>query len=144
MMTAEERELSDLVQRIVEQADGEVWISPAWVATAVMMKIDPDRSSPRLVYQGCHLQLRQIARACLRGHFDPVDEDNPQHELFTGLQDRYPVKRKRGEDPRYVLREAMSDEDAEFNVHRFRNASLALTKHADALKAWLENRRSAS
>jgi hypothetical protein len=137
----EEKELHDLVQGIIDQAGGQIWIDPAWIATGVMAMVDPERVSPPLVYQGCHLQLRQIARQHLRGAFDAVDEDNPQHELFTGLQDRYPVKRKRGEDPRYVLREAMSDADGDFNVHRLRNASLALAEHADALEAWLKGRR---
>jgi hypothetical protein len=141
MPTSEERELNDLVRDAVEKAEGQIWIDPAWIATAVMAKIDPERISPVLVYKGCHLELRQLARAHLRGTFDPIDEDHLQHELFTELQDRYPVKRKRGEDPRYVLREAMTDEDGDFNVGRLRNASHALAKHADSLEAWLKSRR---
>jgi hypothetical protein len=139
----EEAELHDLVQMVVDQAGGQVWIDPAWIATGVMAKIDPERVSPPLVYKGCHLQLRQIARQHLRGAFDAADEDNPQHELFTELQDRYPVKRKRGEEPRYVQRDAMTDEDIAFNVARFRNASKALMAHGDALEAWGRNRNTA-
>jgi hypothetical protein len=72
---------------------------------------------------------------------DPVVEDSPQHELFTGLQWRYPTRRQRGEEPSYVLRDSMSADDVDYNEQRFLSASVALADHARALRAWWNGRK---
>src|SRR5215467_432595 len=105
-MAPETQALTNIVARIIDTRRAELRISPSWVATEAMIEIDPDRSSVELVYQGCHLQLRQIARSLLRLHFenanDPADDESAQHELFPELQWRYPAAHSAGGEPQYV------------------------------------------
>jgi len=138
-MTAEESALTALVARIVDIRCGAVKISPAWIATEAMRELDPGRRSVDLVFGGCHLHLRQLAREQLRKRFETRDDELPsdQHEMFPDLQTRYPSARsKDNPEPEYVLLEHMSNVDVEYNVRRLRREGYAKLKHADALEAW--------
>lgn len=141
-MYTEGKELADLVLGVIERHRDEVRVSPSWVANEVMEHLDPERVSVELVYAGCHLELRQIARGLLRGKFDPpgapIEEE--QHDLFPELQKRYPVPRKRGEEPVYVLLEHLTPPEAAFNVSRLRGEAGAKLRHADALEAYMLER----
>jgi len=145
----DEEELSLEVQKIIDRHRFTAEVSPSWVATAVMQAIKFPRDLHRLGYVGCHLELRQIARGKLRRQFDPAtaaeEYARGQSELFPDtLQDRYPRKPKAGEEPMYVFREVLSDEDCEYNLARMEKAGHALLKHADAFRAWwIARRRSA-
>lgn len=134
----EEEELSSIVQKIIDLCIKTAEVSPAWVATQAMTVIGFDRSLHRLGYAGCHLELRQIARAKLRGRFDPVEPKTDDiDDLFPEtLQERYPRKPKRGEEPVYVLLHLLTDDDVAYNVKRMRRAAGALNRHADRLDAW--------
>jgi hypothetical protein len=104
-----------------------------------MLLLDGGRVSPALVYTGCHLQLRQIAREFLRGKYEPdgETEDDAQHELWPDLQRRYPTaKTARTPDPEYVLLEHLNDADVGYNLARLRSEAVAKLRHADALEAW--------
>lgn len=143
-MTAEESQLSNLVARIVELRGGSLTISPAWIATESLNEIDPGNVAPPLVRLGCHLHLRQLARAHCRKRWgthreDPNDID--QGELFEGLQWRYPTVRSKSQDePEYILRDHMSRDDVDYNVARLRAEARAKLAHADALEAWGRSR----
>jgi hypothetical protein len=90
-----------------------------------------------LVYAGCNLQLRQIARGQLRRRFEPEDDGGDEHDLFPGLQQRYPTARSaRAEDPEYVLLEHLTPTDIGYNVARLRSEARAKMAHADALEAY--------
>lgn len=118
-------------------------ISPSWVATEGMNKLDENvdnKSRAPLIYVGCHLQLRQIARALLRNEFEDDKEKSAQHELFPDLQWRYPRQHRAGEEPCYILLEDMTDADVEYNVVRLRDEGNAKLKHATALQAWNADR----
>lgn len=138
---SEAQPLTDIVARIIDEYRGEPRISPSWVATQAMAELDPDRSSVRLVYLGCHLELRQIARSVLRMRFEDEDgrddDDDPtrQHELFPELQWRYPTARSRDAEPEYVRLEFLTDGDIQFNVERLRREGRSKLAHADALEA---------
>lgn len=165
--------LYNAIAEIIETRRGEPSINAMWVAHEAMQKVDPDRISVPCVYGGCSEHAKQYARGLLRKKFNPVAPENPQHELFTKLQWRYPAARDdlRGEresralellengdvknlaegrqqaasempsdDPSYLLRDKMSEEDVEYNVRHFRLASEALAKHADALQSWWDGR----
>jgi hypothetical protein len=103
-----------------------------------------------LGYAGCHLQVRQMARQELRKKHDPnarvQDElDSGQGEFFDDtLQPRYPRRVPKGEEPVYVLRELMDDEDVDYNEMRMRRGGMALLRHADALRAWHGGRSAAA
>lgn len=134
------REFTEVVAQIIEGRRAETKINPSWVANEAVQKWDPAGISPSCVRHGCLQHTKQVARQLLRAAFDPREPDNPQHELFTGLQWRYPAAPDGGE-PTYVLRAAMRQEDVAHNVQNFRLASEALAKHADALESWWEERR---
>jgi hypothetical protein len=137
-MTHEESQLAEIVARIIDIRRGQVRINPSWIATEALREIDPADSSVKLVRLGCHLQLRQIARAQCRKLFeDSEDEDEPRFNGFEGLQWRYPSARSKGEiEPEYVLRDHMTNNDVNYNVARLRREGRAKLAHADALEAW--------
>ena len=138
-MTREESRLVEIVARIIDVRRSQVRINPSWIATEALRELDPSRRSVELVCLGCHLQLRQIARAQCRKLFedDEEDADIGQRELFTGLQWRYPAAHSKDKnEPEYVLREHMTDVDIGYNVARLRAEAEAKQKHADALEAW--------
>jgi hypothetical protein len=133
--------LIEIVAQIIETRREEPQISPYWVATEAMRKLralwmaKPTKGYP-LVYVGCHLQLRQIARGILREQFEPEDGQVVEHPLFPGLQWRYPIARAKDGEPQYVLLELLSNEDAIYNIDRLRSEAKEKLKHADALEAW--------
>lgn len=135
--------LRRVVGRIVEMRAVVIRVSPTVIATEAMALIDPEQVSPLLVRLGCHLQLRQISRELLRTHFSPAAErhrrENPS--LFPELQERYPTaKSANSDEPEYILRDYMTEEDVRYNVARLRSEAEAKLKHADALEAWWDNR----
>jgi hypothetical protein len=138
-MTREESQLAEIVARIIDIRRGQIGINPSWVATEALKEIDPASRSIVLVRLGCHLHLRQLARQQCRKLFgdhksDPADREP---ELFEGLQWRYPTARSKADDePEYILRDHMSDEDVGYNVGRLRAEANAKLAHADALEAW--------
>lgn len=143
----EEQQLAAAVQAIIDANVEAAEISPAWVATEAMTAIKFPRELHRLGYAGCHLELRQIARSKLRRQFDPVDRaweasgETDDEDLFPEtLQDRYPQRPQKGQEPLYVLRALMRRADVDYNVQRMRRAGRALLKHADALEAWGKDR----
>jgi hypothetical protein len=141
-MTREESQLAEIVARIIDIRRSQVRINPSWIATEALKEIDPAGRSVDLVRLGCHLQLRQIARAECRTLFeDSEDGDEPRFSGFEGLQWRYPASRSKGKDePEYVLRDQMTNDDVEYNVGRLRREGRAKLAHADALEAWGRSR----
>jgi hypothetical protein len=137
---SDEEELAQAVQKVIDDNADLGEISPAWVATAVMKAIGFPRDLHPLGYVGCHLELRQIARQKLRHQFDPTSAAHDEGEdLFPDtLQDRYPRRPDRGQEPVYVVRSLLSRVDVAYNVERMRRAGRALLRHADALEEWGE------
>lgn len=140
----EAQQLVEIIARIIDTRRLASRISPSWVATEAMTELDPKRTSKPLVYLGCHLELRQIARGLLRSWFEDADPDEHQHELWPDLQWRYPTARSSGGDePEYVKLEEMSDNDIDYNVTRLRNEARSKLAHADALEAYGRRRHAA-
>jgi hypothetical protein len=132
-------ELRNLVQAIIEDRKSEDRISPAWIATEAMAKLDAtelQRSMP-LVYHAAHLHFRQVARHLCRKRFDDADDDDAldpaQQELFPGLQLRYPAARSVEKEPIYIVRDAMTAKDVAFNVKRLRREGTTKLGRARAL-----------
>lgn len=138
-----ERELHEVLARIYERRSDEIRVSAAWLATEAMIELDPERISPSRVYGAAHLELRQLARSILRHAADPAEEGAEQHELFPGLQRRYPSAES-GEEPVYVKLEHLTEDDVRFNVARLRAEATTKLAHADALEAWWQNRHPSS
>jgi len=140
--------LVEIVARIIDTRRDEPGISPSWVATEGMRELDPrhtvERAQP-LVWLGCHLELRQLARGILHRRFGPgrdEKDDDDRGSLFPDLQWRYPSARSAtAEEPIYVLRDLMTEADVKYNVSRLRAEAAAKNKHADALEAWHRGRK---
>jgi hypothetical protein len=145
----DEEELGLIVERVLELHASSKDVNPAWIATTAMTLIEFSRDLHRLGYAGCHLELRQIARSKLRKRFDPTaiadDDSDEQPDFFPEtLQERYPVARKRGEEPTYRKLVELTKPDVHYNVNRMRKASAGLGRHADRLEAWDEARGDAA
>jgi len=137
--------LQELIYRIIELNYTQPRISPSWVATEAMAELDPikqvERGTP-LVWLGCHLQLRHIARQKLAKKYVAGGDDSTKDSLFPNLQWRYPTAHSADEDdPEYILRDLMSNEDVAYNVSRLRAEATAKQAHADALEQWGKARR---
>jgi len=139
MTTEREGEpLWEVIGTLYERYCGVPSLNPAWLATQGMSKIEFPPALHNLGYIGCHLQLRQIARAYCRRKFDPLHRvAHAADDLFPDtLQERYPLRpKKRDEQPVYVLLDYLSADDRAYNVERMRLAGMALQRHADALEA---------
>ena len=85
----------------------------------------------------------RIARGHLAFRYEPRSKPS-EPELFEGLQLRYPVVHGHDEEPRYVLRDLLSDTDVGWNVSRLRAGGQAKPDHADALEAWNASRRASA
>lgn len=136
-MTNEEKKLKETVAAVINRRRMESRINPVIIATEALLELDPHRLSPHWVQIAAHLQLRQNARELLRSNVD--GDKAEQHEMFPGLQKRYPTARSEvNADPEYVLLEFMTKEDVAYNVQRLRREAVAKRKHAEALEAWGE------
>ena len=145
-----EEQLYAETRRVIDLQGKVPTISPAWVATHVMCAIEFKPVLHYLGYAGCHLQVRQMARQELRKRHDPNavvhnELESGQDDMFSDtLQSRYPRRTKQGEEPVYILRELMDEDDVTFNEMRMRRGGMALLRHADALRAWHGGRRGAA
>jgi hypothetical protein len=142
-MVKESERLIELVATIINRRQDAEKISPSWIAGEAMRElhaIDLQATMP-LVYLGCHMHLRQIARSLCARTFED-DQGLAQHDLFPALQRRYPIARPiASEEPQYIKLEAMTEADVKYNVDRLRSEANAKQKHADALEAWWRKQR---
>ena len=147
----EAEQLTAVVRLIVIARKEEVDISPTWVALETMKKLkalDLRQDKP-LIYIGCNLYVRQIAREICRRSFEDEQEEespsidpsqSPQHELFPGLQTRYPIARPAGDEPVYRLLENLTAEDRLHNINRMETEIKSKQRHVDAFKVFHERR----
>jgi hypothetical protein len=140
-MAKEAGGLIEIVARIIDMRRDQPSISPSSVATEAMLVLEAawmqNPSEYPLVYIGCHLELRQLARKILRERFEPEeDADKVTHPLFPELQWRYPIDPPKTEEPQYVLLELLRKQDWRFNVNRLRGDAKRRLRHADKLEAW--------
>lgn len=142
-MNKDEQQLRDILYAIYERRIGEVRISPAWLATEAMAKLDGDKKSPPLIYRAAHLQLRQLARNICRNKFEDDGAEADQHELWPNLQKRYPAAHSKDSEPEYVLLEHLKEPDVLYNYNRLYAEAESKTRHADALLAWWQSREAA-
>lgn len=138
-MNQHEQITRDLDAMIEDYGDAEI-ITPASLALALQRNYTAGTLPPPIEYASFE-HLKQMARQRLRRHYDAESDEAEayagQGELFSGhLQDRYPLPRKRGEDPAYKRREALTEEEWRWNVQVLRKSAQARLAHADALEAW--------
>lgn len=137
-----EQILSD-IQREIDSFPSMATLSPTVVASAVLKRMHERPLEAKIEYASLE-HLKQIARGALGGRYDPDRGDASvayQADMFTGhLQPRYPLPRKRGLDPQYKPLDALSSDEADWNVALLRKSGTARLRHADALQAWNEGR----
>jgi len=120
-----------------------VVIMPSSLAHRVFENIATGEEEPVVQYTSVE-HLKHMARVFLAKQKDPDSEENPAHRAqgdfdfgpeFVGLQDRYPLPRKAGEEPAYKLRHHLTPEEREWNAVQLEKSGFARLKHADALRA---------
>jgi hypothetical protein len=133
-----ESTLIDVINGVIFNSSNQDQIMPAWVANAALKELDPDSLSPYRVRLAAIQALKQIARQQLRGKFEPDDDAQAmQHQLFPGLQHRYPAARQTSDgEPIYIKTELMTSADTAANIQRLRSEAGTKLKHADALEQW--------
>lgn len=116
-------------------------LSPTTVALAVHQGLTNESIEVHIYYASLE-HLKQMTRKVLSAKFDISGSENTstQDELFVELQSCYPIKRNKGEEPVYKRREFLSFAEAEWNCMKLQKASIALSIHANQLRAWNENR----
>lgn len=134
----ETNQLSDMLNKCLENTSSDLGVSASYLASQAITKLDPEQKAPYVVQWGCVLQLRQIARGILRKEYEPVnDAGEPQAEMFEKLQQRYPVARGEEEkkEGEYMPRLLLTLEERQMISEKLRKASKALAIHANALDA---------
>ncbi len=134
-MTDDARKLRDILQGIIESFKDDKDISPSVLATAALLKLDPEKKTIPIIYIAAHLELRQISRQILAGHQDRRD-DYEYLLLEDGLQDRYPIARKKDEEPLYRKRNELTDADKEFTLMALSKKAAGYQRHYDLFAAW--------
>lgn len=116
-----------------------ILISPSALAHRVYETFAAGDVEPHIEYTSLE-HLKDMARGFLRRH-EADSDDNPVHlqdDLpgFSGhLQDRYPIPRKKGDEPVYKLRRHLTQDERAWNVAVLRKSAKARLEHADALEA---------
>lgn len=139
--------IASAMTRFIEDRGDCAIISPAAVASATLRQFCDVSLEPHIEYASLE-HFKNMARKVLAHRFADDGEENPayqgQGELFSGnLQDRYPLPRKRGDDPVYKLREQLTDDEVRWNLQSLRRSADARLSHADALEAWHQSRQAA-
>jgi hypothetical protein len=139
--------LSDAISRMIDINSGSVSIAPDTIADGAMKIIGADYDNNNALWYAGYQHMLQLARAQLRGRFDQAGQSDglylaEQIEMGFGdaLQDRYPKLRLRTpdgtyEEPQYVLRGYLSEDDCWHNIDRLDHRSIATTRHSRALRA---------
>jgi hypothetical protein len=127
------------MQRFIDAHADCAVLSPGALAIVVFDKFNAGSIDPHIRW-GCIEGYKGIARKLLGRRFGEDGSDSAayaeQGELFSGhLQERYPVPRKKGEDPQYKLRSLLTPEERAWNVRQLRRSADARQLHADALEA---------
>lgn len=131
-----QRELT-LAYEAMREAD---IVGPGSLAFAVYQNIATGDEAAGVQYTSVE-HLKAMARKFLARRNDADGDQNQAHPdqeefSFSGqLQDRYPLPRKRGEEPVYIKRHLLTEEQRAWNVEQLRKSARARLAHADALEA---------
>ena len=119
-------------------ADVHVELSPTLLANRTLNVFMSEHVDIHIEW-GAVEHYKAIARRMLARQYEHDSDENEvyQGDMFSGqLQDRYPVQRKKGEEPLYKPRNMLSLEEITWNVEQLRKSATARLRHADALLAF--------
>lgn len=119
-----------------------VLVSPSGLAHMVYEAFCDGSEDAHIQYASLE-HLKHMARVYLAKHKDPDADESEAYQSemdlgfsFSGqLQDRYPLPRKKGEEPVYKLRQDLTEDERAWNVAQLRKSGLARLEHARALEA---------
>lgn len=133
---------TDAINGVILNSSNQIRLMPSWIANEAFQILDPQGESPYPIRVAATEHLKQIARQQLRGKFEPdTDDDIVQHEMFPGLQDRYPAaKSDKDGEPVYVSLPLLTDEDIAWNVQRLRREGKTKLQHATRLERFGQDR----
>lgn len=137
----EHQQIFEEFERQYARLKGAVTVSPSALAYKVYDAFR-DKShpvEPHIQYTSIE-HLKNMASRFLAKKNDPKADDNEVYDQssfeFSGqLQARYPIPRKKGEEPAYKLREHLTAEERAWNVNSLRKSARSRLEHADALEA---------
>jgi hypothetical protein len=139
-------EVTTQIQREIDSFGEVIVLSPTVVALAVQKHFSNAQLEPHIAYASLE-HLKQLARRSLAGRYDPEGDDNKAHQgdMFSGhLQERYPIPRAKDDEPQYKQRTALTDDELQWNCDQLCKSANARLRHADALRAWGDNRKFAA
>ncbi len=120
------------------------------VANRVAMKIDPERTSPSMMYLCGIDAIAQVARSVLRNSHDLPDiEGDPTPEQIDAfgkrLQMRYSIQRQGWPAAKYVMRESITKQEIrDIVLPALAKHRDAYRKHWDLLNRWNDERPDAA
>lgn len=122
-------------------------VSPTTVAMRVFEHFKNDGHIEEHVGYTSIEHLKQMSRTELAGRYSPAaraeEAARHQDDLFSDLlQDRYPTPVPRGAEPQYKRREFLSIAELDWNIAHIEKCGRALLQHADALRAYRDQRPS--
>jgi hypothetical protein len=139
-------DINNAIRQEVELLNGAIVLSPSVLAEAAMERFSGEQLEPHIQYASLE-HFKQMARIVLGRRFDSNGDQNTTHqgELFSGqLQERYPVPRKKGEEPIYKRLAVLSASEIKWNSNSLRKSAGARLEHADALDAYGEKKYGAA
>lgn len=136
---SQHEQIVEEMNRFIESRGDCATLSPTVLAIVAFDKFASSAVEPHIKY-GCIEHFKAIGRGVLRGRFDDAGEENPafaeQGEMFSGhLQERYALPRKKGEEPQYKRRDALTMAEREKIADRFQRCGRAWIDHGAALLA---------
>jgi len=141
-MSLHESIMTDLHDLIEDQGGVDI-ISPTSLALAAQARYAETGQLPAQIAYTSLEHFKQLARKVLAGRYSAESDEAEVYvaELFSGhLQARYPVPRKKGDEPTYKRLEALTDEEIRWNEQALERSADARMDHARALKAYRMSR----
>ena len=133
----------NVMNKVIARYDGISDLSPTAIAHATQIDLCDDESLEIHIRYTSMQHLKQMARTVLSGRYGVESDETEAHQgdMFSGnLQSRYPIYRKRSDEPIYRKLEELTREDVNWNAASLRKSAKARMAHADALVAWDESR----
>jgi hypothetical protein len=135
---SEHSEIMTEMQAQLDAYGDAIIVMPSALAAATFASLSPEGGASRVIEYLSLQMLNAMARKLLGRKFSHESDDTDAYsgDLFSGaLQPRYPLPRKRGEEPVYKLRCQLTDDERSWNVEQLRKSAQARLEHADALEA---------
>lgn len=135
-------EITQTLRAVIDDMGGVLDISPELVANTCYRRFSQSADEVHIRYAAIE-HYKAMARRILSARFDPDGEENRAHQgdMFSGhLQERYPIRRAHGEEPKYRPLVALSLADLDFNVQQLMRSADARVEHAQALRAYRDRK----